>query len=275
MLFLYSHHITDLYSVLDDQLPPVPHRTGRPPALMQSEVLTILVWNMLVSKQKTLRGLYEHMRRYHSHDFPRLPSYQAFVSHCHRSLPAAFLLLDMLLEKHAPVRIMDATMLPVCVLARADHHKVAKNLAAFGKNWQGWHFGWKLHASIDLRGRLAGIYFTPANIYDAQAMPFILNEHCAVAVGDTLYGASVMGRKIRKAYGTMVIAPPHPKQTKKVATKWQIKLLDLRSKIESVFDILKEHLFLVSSFPRSVQGYFVHYVSVLLGYQVGRVWGVS
>jgi hypothetical protein len=271
MLFLYSHHITDLYCVLDDLAPSSPACTGRPPALSQSEVLTMLVWNTLVLNQKTLKGLYENMKRYHGRDFPALPSYQAFVAHCHRALPSAEKVLQSLLKDEAPVRIMDATMLPVCKLARADHHKAAKNIAQFGKNWQGWHYGFKLHASIDLEGKLSGIFFSPANLYDAQAMPKILNQHCKLAVGDTLYGASVMGKRIRKEYGTVIIAPAWPKQNKKVCVGWELKLLDIRSKIEAVFDYLKEHLHLVSSFPRSVNGYFVHYISVLLGYQVGRV----
>ena len=104
-------------------------------------------------------------------------------------------------------------------------------------------------------------------------MPKILNEHCEIAVGDTLYGASVMGNVIRKKYGTVIIATPHPKQRRKIATSWQIMLLNQRSKIESVFDYLKEHLHLVSSFPRSVAGYVLHYLRILLSYQIMALWG--
>ena len=49
---------------------------------------------------------------------------------------------------------------------------------------------------------------------------------------------------------------------------WQDALLSFRSKIESVFDYLKNHLHLVISFPRSVNGYLLQYVLVLIGYQV-------
>jgi hypothetical protein len=68
-----------------------------------------------------------------------------------------------------------------------------------------------------------------------------------------------------------VVAPPHYKQRKQIAATWQMLLLHLRPKIEATFDYLKEHKYLVTSFPRSVQGYFVHYLRVLLGYQMGRV----
>jgi len=69
-------------------------------------------------------------------------------------------------------------------------------------------------------------------------------------------------------YGTLVVSQPHFKQNKKLITDWQYALLRTRPKIESVFDYLKEHLNLVSSFPRSVAGYLLHYVRILLGYQI-------
>src|SRR5690606_39503145 len=49
-------------------------------------------------------------------------------------------------------------------------------IASFGKNHQGWHFGFKLHASITLDGRLSGLALTPASMYDAQMIPKILNR---------------------------------------------------------------------------------------------------
>lgn len=266
-LLLQREHIADLYCWIDDLVENAPASTGRPRLTTDAEIITLLVWNALVLRQKTLKDLYRFSRLYHAEDFT-LGSYQSFIRHCHEALPTSLELLNLLLCDTAPIRIMDSTMIPVCKLHRADAYKVAKNLTAFGKNWQGWHFGFKLHASIDLSGRLSGIALTGANIYDAQAMYKILDEHCRIAVGDTLYGARVMGRKVRERYDTIIIAPPFPKQNKKIATDWQIGLLNIRSKIETVFDYLKEHMHLVSSFPRSVSGYLVHYVRVLLSYQI-------
>ena len=158
-------------------------------------------------------------------------------------------------------------MLEVCKLVRANRHKVCVNLADFGKNHQGWHYGFKLHAAVDLRGKLCALLFTQASFHDAQAMPKLINQHTKVAVGDSLYGASVMGKIIHDLFGTIIVAPPHYKQKKKLITDWQLKLLHLRTKIECVFDYLKNHLHLISSFPRSVAGYVLHYLRILLGYQ--------
>lgn len=161
-------------------------------------------------------------------------------------------------------------MLEVCRLVRADRHKVAKGVAAFGKNWQGWHYGFKLHAACDPQGRLAALLFTPANENDSQQIPHLVNDATKVAVGDGGYTASVMRRKMWREHGCFILAPPHPTQKKQLLANWQLTLLHARPKIEAVFDYLKEHLLLVTSFPRSVNGYAVHYVRTLLAYQLLR-----
>lgn len=268
-LSLSSHHITDLFVAVDDVLPePAKPHGGRPPALRQSEVVTILIWNALTTPQRTLKAIHDTTLLYHSHDFPSLPAYNRFVDACHRAFPVLVQTLEAVLANRAPVRLMDATMLPVCKLPRASAHRVARDVADFGKNHQGWHYGFKLHASITRSGVLCGLSLTGASVYDAQKMPSILNQYTRLAVGDGTYNASKMRRTIAQMYGTVVLAPVHPKQRKKLMASWQRAMLRARSKIEAVFDYLKEHMFLTSSFPRSARGYLVHYVRILLGYQI-------
>ncbi|MFH0951769.1 MAG: IS982 family transposase [Patescibacteria group bacterium] len=272
MLSLQKHHIIDLYVLVDDLVVDDPKPLGeRPSILSTSEVITMLIWNVLMVKQKTLQDVYQWIQRYHTDEFPHLPTYCTFVKHCHRIIPQFITVLEQLLVSTAPVRFMDSTMLPVCKLVRVDSHKVAKNIAKLGKNHQGWHYGFKLHASVNLKGQLCGLAFTPANVHDAQKITSLVNEYTKVAVGDGGYTASVMRKHIWETYGTLIVSPPHPKQTKKLLTWWQDLLLKMRPKIESVFDYLKEHLHLVTSFPRSVKGYLLHYVRILLGYQLMAV----
>ncbi len=269
MLSLLPHHIIDIYVLVDDTIPKISRpRGGRPTILSDSELITILIWNTLVVRQKTLKDIHTWIQMYHPHDFPSFPKYPAFVQHCHRVTPILHQFLTQLLSFQSPLRFMDSTMIEVCRQVRANSHKVAKGIAQFGKNHQGWHYGFKLHTSVDAKGRLAAVVLTPANVYDAQMMPDILNKYTKIGVGDSHYGASVMRQHIWERYGTIIIAPPHFKQKKKVMTQWQHLLLTMRPKIESVFDYLKEHLHLVSSFPRSVKGYLLHYMRILLGYQV-------
>ena len=162
---------------------------------------------------------------------------------------------------------MDSTMLEVCALVRRKWHRVAGGYAQTGYNWQGEHYGFKLHASVDTKGRLCAYLFSDALAHDSRAIPHLINEHTKIAVGDTGY-RSALHPKLHRLFGTIFVVPPHYKQRKQIATKLQLKLLRMRPKIEGVFDYLKEHLHLQSSFPRSVQGYALHYIRILLGYQL-------
>jgi len=179
-----------------------------------------------------------------------------------------YALLLRLLSTEEPIKIGDSTMIEVCKLHRTDQHRVAKKVAAFGKNHQGWHYGFKLHVSITLRKELCSVVLTSADVYDGQVSQVIFNTRTRLGIGDSHYGARVMCEYLWERSKTFVLAPPHYKQRKKIMAPWQAYFLGERSKIEAVFDILKEHLHLVSSFPRSVFGYLVHYVRILLGYQI-------
>lgn len=254
--------------MVDDCLPPRAVGRGRKATLSDSEVITILAFNLLTCQQQTIRQVYDWVAQYHAADFPVLPNYQNFLKHCHRVVPQLVVVLDSLLCRKAELRFMDSTMLEVCRLVRRQWHKTAKGYAKTGHNWQGEHYGFKLHASIDNDGRLCAYVFSNALIHDSRAIPHLVNHYTKIAVGDSGYRSKPLHKKIRQAFGTFILTPPHYKQKNRLLTKGQWKLLKRRPKIETVFDYLKQHLHLQSSFPRSMQGYALHYIRVLLGYQL-------
>lgn len=268
MLSLEAHDIVPLRHWVANHLPKQTYaRGGRPPLLQDSELVTILLWDTIVLHQKTLKDLHTFALMYLREEFPTIPKYSGFMAHCHRVLPQMWSLLEEICID-APVRIVDSTMLQVCKLHRANQHRVAKNIASFGYNHQGAHYGFKLHTSVSLNGKLCAFYFTSASEYDGQILPELIDHHTKIVVGDSHYGGHVMQEYVYEQFGTMVITKPHTKQKKKIMAQWQQILLDWRTKIEAVFDQLKEHLSLVSSFPRSINGYLLHYVRILLGYQI-------
>lgn len=271
MRVLRKHHILPLYVWVDDAVASAGQtgkKAGRPSVLRDSEVITILVFNLLTCQQQTIRQIYDWVNQYHQNDFPHLPNYQNFLKHCHRVVPRLGYILDGLLESEAQLRFMDSTMLEVCKLVRRKFHRTARGYAHTGHNWQGEHYGFKLHASIDNNGRLCAYVFTTATVHDSRAIPKLVNEHTKVAVGDSGYRSAPLHRKVERAFGTFILTPPHYKQMKQVMTESQRKLLKRRPKIETVFDYLKQHLHMQTSFPRSMQGYALHYLRILLGYQL-------
>src|SRR5437868_5332554 len=138
MRVLRKHHILPLYVWIDDAVAPatqVERKTGRPAVLRDSEVITILVFNLLTCQQQTIRQIYDWVSQYHARDFPKLPNYQNFLKHCHRVVPQIGYILDGLLESEAQLRFMDSTMLEVCRLVRRKWHRVARGYAHTGHNW--------------------------------------------------------------------------------------------------------------------------------------------
>ena len=193
MLPLEAHDIVGLQSWVEQNLPHRLYpRGGRPSVLSDNDLVTILVWNAIALHQKTMKDIWMFTRLHLRSEFPKPPSYSAFVEHCHRVTPQMFLLLQQLLSTDEPIKIGDSTMLPVCKLHRANQHRVAKKIAAFGKNHQGWHYGFKLHTSITLQKTLSALVLTPASVYDGQVSPDIFNEHTQLGIGDSHYGAKVM-----------------------------------------------------------------------------------
>lgn len=270
MRVLRTHNILPLYVWIDDAVASATQtdkKVGRPSVLRDSEVVTILVFNLFVCQQQTIRQIYDWVIQYHQSDFPALPNYQNFLKHCHRCMPLLNKLLSSLLESEAQLRFMDSTMLEVCKLVRRKFHKTARGYAHTGHNWQGEHYGFKLHASVDNDGKLCAYVFSSAVASDSRAIPYLVNRHTKTAVGDSGYH-SALNKKLHRMYGTIFIVPPHYKQRKQIMTRSQWKLLKRRPKIETVFDYLKQHLHLQTSFPRSMQGYALHYLRILLGYQL-------
>jgi hypothetical protein len=235
MRVLHSHSLIPLFVLVDDSLPAPSVRCGRKATMTDSEVITILVFNLFVAQQQTIRQIYDWTLQYHQGDFPNLPNYQNFLKHCHRVVPQIGYILDGLLEDEAQLRFMDSTMLEVCRLVRRKLHKTARGYAHTGHNWQGEHYGFKLHASVDNEGRLCAYIFTTATVHDSRAIPKLVNEYTKVAVGDSGYRSAPLHRKVRRAFGTYILTPPHYKQLKQVLTRSQWKLLKRRPKIETVF----------------------------------------
>ena len=275
MSFLSSQDIIELFVWVDDVLPKLleTKMVGRPRSLSDAEMITILIWNILVLKHKTWKDLHYFLVAYHRGEFPKLPKYNAFLVYCHRAAKPCLRLLQRHLVSDASLKFMDGTMLPVCKHKRADDHRVARGIANFGKNWQGWHYGFKLHASITEDGKLCAVAFTQASVHEKHLVPKLLGTFTEIAVGDSSYGGKDIRDRMWNERGTLILAPAFHEQ-KKIMADWQKALLSQRSAIESVFDYLKEHLHLVTSFPRSVYGYLAHYAMVLLGYQLMKIWGI-
>lgn len=269
-----------LYVTIDELVQQVSLRTasgrGRPCKLSDTELVTIVIWSMGLVGTKTWRGCYNLIANSHAKDFPNLPTYAGFVEALHRIFPLLVTILEQLLPAQTEeyLRLIDATKLPVCKNVRIDSHKVAKGIAKRGKTSQGWFYGFKLHLGVSGTGTLRSAYFTSGNVHDGKLTQKLLKNFQGIGVGDAGYLLKESSRQAFFRTQKIWLLTGVRKNMGKLMTKDEQRLLKVRQRVEGVFDYLKEHLSLVTSFARSVTGYFLHYVAVLLTYQVKQIYGI-
>lgn len=238
------------------------HPKGRKPTLTNSEAVTCAI---LKQKQNiaTKKSLWEILE-------PPL-SYQKFVDALNRVAPYLKRIIEALLllarnSQHI-VKFTDPTDIPVCLAKNAKHHKTMRGLAAWSKTGKGSFFGLKLHLSADLKGRVLALKFTPGNSDDRSIFKKMNEKLKGLFVVDAGYVSKELERDFFVEGERMVITATR-KNMKKLATPFHIALLNLRMRVEIHFRILKLCYGLVTSFPRSIDGYLAHYLSSICAYLV-------
>jgi len=238
------------------------HPKGRKPILTNIEAATCAI---LKQKQNiaTKKSLWEILE-------PPL-SYQKFVDALNRVAPYLARIITALLslaQKNPHlVKFTDATDIPVCLPKNATHHKTMRGLATWSKTGKGSFFGLKLHLSADLEGRVLALRFTPGNADDRAIFKKMNAKLNGLFIADAAYVSKELERDFF-IEGERLLITATRKNMKKVTTTMHIALLNLRMRVEIHFRMLKTCYGLVTSFPRSIDGYLTHYLSSICAYLV-------
>jgi hypothetical protein len=163
------------------------------------------------------------------------------------------------------VKYTDATDIPVCLKKNADDHKTMRELSGFGRSTKGWFYGLKMTMTRDHDGRLLGLRFTLPKANDRDIFRDINADIKGIFVSDAGYVSKQLERDMYIEDKRWVMIRPY-KTMKKLATAWQLKLYNGRFRIEFDFRSLKMFHGLVTSLPRSVNGYLANYVHALTSF---------
>jgi hypothetical protein len=274
----FKDKLTLLFCLLDDFLALLPnpqlalpsgnHPAGRPSNLTAAEVLSLALFRFWTT-QGNWKAFYQMIAAGFRQEFPQLPRYETLLRQVNRHGPLGLLLLIALLgQQEGPGSYaLDATAIPV------SHHgrraKVVRPWAAWGRDSDGhWFFGFKLHAVCDRRGQLVKLRISSANVADITQAEALLSQLRGLVVADAAYISAKLREKLWEL-GLLLLTPLR-KNMKGLASLEQGERLKGRSIIETVFSVLKDRLGLVTSLPRSLDGYLTHYILVLLAYQLAR-----
>lgn len=194
-------------------------------------------------------------------------SYKTLVVNLNRFSNLALIILLALLQinhKQASlVKHSDSTDIPVCLSKNARRHKTMKFFSNWGKTGKGWFYGLKLHITTDLQRRLLAVRFSSGNVHDSQVFMELNKELDGLFVADAGYCSEKLSREFYQENKRILFAKPK-KNMKKLITKFQYELYNTRMLIEINFRDLKLFHGLITSLPRSINGYFANYIYSLL-----------
>lgn len=199
-------------------------------------------------------------------------SYKTLVVNMNRYAVHALAILQALMkmnQKHAHlVKHTDSTDIPVCLNKNATHHKTMKGLASFGHSGKGFYYGLKMSITTDLKRTLLAVRFATGTSDDRVTFVKMNESIMGIFVADAGYISKDLEHEFFIENKRMLFAKPRANM-KKLITAFQYHLYNTRMLIELNFRNLKMFHNLVTSLPRSVNGYLSNYVHSLLAYVLG------
>jgi IS5 family transposase len=252
------------------QLPRDPR--GGTPTLSAAEVLTILVWGAwrgLTDKAK----VYFHVQAYHRLEFPTLGAYSKFVEATNRYSVELRALLALRLHRNRqaqgayPIVLQDSTTIAVCHVARVRQHRTFRDWARKSKNGMGWWYGFKLHVQCDEAGRLCGFDLTTATVDDRKLLdPLTRWMKDGIVVGDGGYLSQAKAKELAQR-GVYLLTTTR-KNMRHLASQFQRACLQLRHRVEELFEFMKCAFGAVRTTHRAAHALPIHLLCCLWAYSL-------
>jgi hypothetical protein len=198
-------------------------------------------------------------------------SYKTLVVNMNRFSYLAIIIFALLLKTNRNnshlVKHIDSTDIPVCLFKNAHSHKTMQGLADFGRSSKGTFYGLKMHLITDLKRKILRVKFTSGNADDREMVIPLSEELIGIFMADAGYISQKLAKKFYQEHKRFLLAKPRANM-KKLMTEFEEMLYSTRMLIELNFRNLKMFYGLVTSLPRSVDGYLSNYIYSLLAYQI-------
>jgi len=237
--------------------------------LSETVTLNILRYSVRIIDLKSFHRLAKD--RY-SNDFPDIPNYENFLKATNKSAYFTLLFLKYLLNINkinsvGKNHFIDSTPITVCYNYNIYNHKVTLGLAKRGKSTKGWFYGFKLHGICNESGELEKIFFTPGNVHDSKTLEDMVSDLYGTVICDAGYLVKEeIFQKIFSKNRAIYIATR--KNMKRLMTQKQGDLFKARSRIETIWGVLKERFKRVYHLARSPHGLFRHYFYSLISFLI-------
>ncbi len=239
--------------------------TGRPLSIIPEETISLALW-------KQAKGIPTKIEVWKTFKGNLKCSYKTLVVNMNKLMLQALLVLNTILkwnQKNAHlVKHTDSTDIPVCLNKNATHHKTMRGLSSWGHSGKGFYYGLKMSITTDLKRQMLGVQFGSGNSNDRETFKKMNRDMMGIFVADAGYISKDLEKEFYIEHKRILFAKPYANM-KKLITEFQYHLYNTRMLIELNFRNLKMFKSLLTSIPRSVDGYLGNYVYSLLAYVLG------
>lgn len=244
------------------RLVPETSTSGRPRKISPIDAMTLSLYQHQ-STRATKRSVYEDFKHVWKCCYKTLVvSMNASALLCLRLI---YIIMRLGRKHEHLVKYTDATDIPVCLKKNADTHRTMSGLASFGRSTKGWFYGLKMTLTRDAQGRMLAVKFTSANANDRDIFREINQDIFGIIVADAGYVSNQLEKDMNIENKRWLFIRPY-KTMKKLMTDWQEKLYKGRFQIEFDFRSLKLFHGLITSLPRSINGYLANYIHALTSF---------
>ena len=195
--------------------------------------------------------------------------YKTLCIQMNRFALQALMVLNAILkwnQKNAHIiKHTDSTDIPVCLNKNARSHKTMKIISSWGHSGKGMYYGLKMSITSDLKRNLLAVSFGSGNSDDRKTFQRMNKNINGIFVADAGYISKDLEKEFYIEYKRILFAKPRANM-KKIITEFQYHLYNTRMLIELNFRNLKMLYAFLTSFPRSIDGYFANYTYSLLAY---------
>ncbi len=234
--------------------------TGRPLAVKGEETIALALFkqNAGIPTKKKIFDIFNPKE-----------SYKTLCVQMNRFAVRALLVLNAILkwnQKHAHIiKHTGSTDVPVCLNKNAKNHETMKMLSSWGHSGRGLYYGLKMSITTDLKRNVLAVRFGSGGSDDQKTFKKMNESIEGIFVADAGYISRDLEKEFYVENKRILFAKPRANM-KKVITSFQYHLYNTRTLIELNFRNLKMFHNLITSVPRSIDGYLANYIYSILAY---------
>lgn len=278
--------ITTVFVIVDDfcikfAQPRQLRTRGFLPKLSDSEVITMEIVGEYLGFYKD-KDIYKYFKRHWCCLFPELPDRGNFARQSANLWQVKQIFFNYLTEHEDKwLQILDSIPIEVCKFVRANHTKLFKGSASYGKWFKETFFGYRLHLKITDLGMIKNFIVAPANYHDIDFVkPLLDSDKDCWVLGDKGYRSYKLHQELLKEHNIYFHTSlrRNDKRTSPLPKETIRKLTGIRRLVETVNGQLEEQFSIKKTFARDlwhlinrlIRKIVSHTVCVLLNLKLNR-----